>query len=544
VVLLLLPLTAAGQDTPGALTAPDGDEAVEALAAAPREGDLDTSFSDDGKVTDLHLANALAFQPNGKIVVAGSAYMANNGGRISSDFALTRYNANGTLDTTFGGDGKVTTDLGGEDVVYAVALQPDGKIVVAGGSDINDPSNCHGDDFALARYNTNGTLDTRFSGDGKIRTGFSTCSIDEPYALVIQPDGKIVVAGVSNGDFALARYNPDGTLDTTFGPSHTGKVTTDIRDGYLDEAFALALQPDGKIVVAGTAFGTDTKDFALARYNLDGTLDTTFGPSHTGKIITDFGGVAKARALVIQPDSKIVVAGVSWTVIVDEDGNPIEFIAVFALARYTATGALDTTFSSDGKVTADLGRGDRDEAYALTFQVDGKIIVAGTSFDAAGDSDVALVRYNTNGTLDMSFNSDGKVTTDLSGGNYDFTRAVAIQPRDGRIVVAAFSSDGFALARYHAITCGGVVVTRIGTAGNDTIVGTNGPDVIYGFGGNDTILGLGGNDLLCGGTGNDTLRGGDGDDMLRGGAGTDSCDGGAHVNGDEAFDCESVTGVR
>jgi Ca2+-binding RTX toxin-like protein len=164
---------------------------------------------------------------------------------------------------------------------------------------------------------------------------------------------------------------------------------------------------------------------------------------------------------------------------------------------------------------------------------------------AFDDDDVLLARYRANGTLDPTFGSAGMVMTDFVGGHEDHVGvgALAIQPHDGRLVVAGYSASGngnFALARYHAITCGGVVVTRVGTAGHDTIVGTNGNDVIYGFGGNDTLLGRGGNDILCGGSGNDTLRGGGGNDILRGGPGTDTCDGGVSGSGDMPVECETV----
>ena len=197
----------------------------------------------------------------------------------------------------------------------------------------------------------------------------------------------------------------------------------------------------------------------------------------------------------------------------------------------------------------------------MVLQPDGKIVMVGFTHEG----DFALARYLLNGTLDVTFGGDGKVTTDFICGSDDEAFALAIQPSNGRLVVAGVSlasgSETFALARYHAITCGGVVVTRVGTAGNDTIVGTDGPDVIYGFGGHDAIYGLGGNDILCGdtgndtldggpgndilrdGPGNDTLRGGTGDDRLVGDEGTDVCDGGAHVQGDTAQSCERVTGV-
>jgi uncharacterized delta-60 repeat protein len=534
-VVLLLPLTAAGQDTPEALTSPDRDEVVEALAVtAPREGDLDTSFGGDGKVTtnfgDSSQASAVAIQPNGKIVVAGEVWV--QGVRY---IGLVRYLPDSTLDRTFGDLGRVLTGFShGVNAISALVLQPDGKIIVAGTSILNR-SNA----FALARYLSDGTRDGSFGSNGTVITDLG--GNDSPAAVALQPDGKIVVAGYSGlevigpffADFVLARYTSTGVLDPAFGDA--GTVRTNFGDN--DQATALALQPDGKIVVAGVTLTSDSGsgfDMALARYLPNGRLDTSF--SGDGKVTTTFGsgGDDGPSALALQADGKIVVAGSS-----NARGT-----YDFALARYRPNGSLDPAFGSGGKVLTDFGGSDGVSALAL--QPDGKIVVAGVS-DANGSDDFALARYRADGALDTSFSGDGKVTTDF-GGTLDEGYALVIQPRNGRLVVAGRSdtngSDDFALARYHAITCGGVVVTRIGTNRSETIMGTSGNDVIYGFGGNDTILGLGGNDLLCGGTGNDTLRGGDGDDMLRGGSGTDTCDGGAHVNGDQAFDCESVLGVR
>ena len=252
------------------------------LAAYAAAGDLDTTFSGDGKVaTDFFgnsdLAYAVAIQPDGKIVAAG---YANDG--LQNDFALARYNPNGSLDPNFDGDGKVTTDFqGDDDMISAIAIQPNGKIVVAGSA----VTTAGGIDFALARYNPDGSLDTNFSGNGKRATDFFG-DIDQVMGLVIQPDGKIVAAGYTTtgtGDlnFALARYNSNGTLDTTFDGD--GKLTTDF--GSHDIANAVALQSDGKIVAAGSTGGTGTYDFALARYNTDGSLDSSF--SFDGKASTD-----------------------------------------------------------------------------------------------------------------------------------------------------------------------------------------------------------------------------------------------------------------
>jgi uncharacterized delta-60 repeat protein len=205
------------------------------------------------------------------------------------------------------------------------------------------------------------------------------------------------------------------------------------------------------------------------------------------------------------------------------------------------SGDLDPSFGGDGTVRTVFGTGSA--ALALALQPNGKIVVAGVSYTEGGD--FALARYLPNGTLDTTFSGDGKVRTNFVADS--MAHAIAIQPNNGRLVVAGWSSvasgNVFALARYHAITCNGVVATRIGTAGNDTLMGTAGPDVIVGFDGDDTIYGLGSNDLLCGNAGNDTLVGGSGDDTLVGDLGTDVCDGGSHVGKDTASGCEQVTGV-
>jgi uncharacterized delta-60 repeat protein len=316
----------------------------------------------------------------------------------------------------------------GNDYGRAVALQSDGKIVVAGSS-----HNGSTDDFAVARYNHNGSLDTTFDSDGKVTTAISSFN-EGAYAVALQSDGKIIAAGYSNGAFALVRYNNNGSLDTTF--DNDGKVTTAIGSGDL--GFAVALQPDGKIVVAGASFNGIEDDFALARYKSNGSLDTTFDSD--GKVTTHFGSVDNGRALAIQPDGKIVVAGFTVKSMTNND---------FALARYNSNGSLDTTFDTDGKVTSEFGNSEN--ALAMALQSDGKIIVAGTSYNnSSGEGDFILTRYNSNASLDTTFDTDGIVTTSI-GNEYDFGRAVAIQA-DGKIIVAGEVIDGtqddFALVRY------------------------------------------------------------------------------------------------
>ena len=229
-------------------------------ASAPLPpGDLDVSFSGDGKqTTDFggsDAATAVAVQADGKILVAGSS---------DGNFALARYGADGAPDPSFSGDGLVTTDLGGPDTAQDVAIQADGKIVVAGSS---------GGNFALARYTAAGGLDTSFSGDGLQTTDFGAAA--GATAVAIQGDGRIVVGGASGGDFALARYDAQGALDTSF--SGDGKQTTDF--GGSDSANDVAIAANGAIVAAGThAFG-GAANFAVARYTPGGALDTGGPPT-------------------------------------------------------------------------------------------------------------------------------------------------------------------------------------------------------------------------------------------------------------------------
>jgi uncharacterized delta-60 repeat protein len=397
------------------------------------DGDLDTSFSSDGKVTTaigsgIDAALSVVLQSDGKIVAAGYSYNGSN-----YDFAVVRYNIDGSLDTTFDTDGKVTTAVGlGDDVAYSVVLQSDGKIVAAGYS-FNGSNN----DFAVVRYNIDGSLDTTFDTDGKVTTAIGS-GTDAALSVVLQSDGKIVVAGYShNGsslDFAVVRYNTNGSLDTTF--SGDGIVTTAIGSG-TENAWSVKLQSDGKIVVAGYSHNGSNFDFAVVRYNTDGSLDTTFDTD--GKVTTAIGsGSDEAYSVVLQSDGKIVVAGYS-----DNGSN-----YVFAVVRYNIDGSLDTTFDTDGKVTTAIGSGS-DIARSVVLQSDGKIVAAGYSYNGS-NFDFAVVRYNIDGSLDTTFDTDGKVTTAVGLGD-DAAYSVVLQS-DGKIVVAGFSYNGsnndFAVVRY------------------------------------------------------------------------------------------------
>lgn len=393
-----------------------------APAALASGGDLDVTFGGDGKVhTQWPTADAwgtdVAVQPDGAIVVVGGA-----GGK----FALARFGPHGALDTSFGGDGKVRTKFRGEAQAGGVAVQPDGAIVVVGRA---------GGQFALARHKRHGALDTSFGGDGKVRTEFwlgDAGAVD----VAIQPDGKILVAGSTAGEWAVARYEADGTLDTSFG--RDGKVRTDFTSGP-DNASALVIQSDGKIVVVGRA---GYRGFALARYRRGGSLDSSFGDE--GKVRTFFGSLDSVRAsadgVAIQEDGKIVAAG--WA-----GGNYVRV----ALARYEVNGTLDTSFGGDGRVRTDFG--DSAEAASdVAIQANGKIVIAGM---AAYYKVFALARYLTNGSLDRSFGTGGKVTTEFDAGDA-WADALAMQA-GGKIVAVGTLGDAsaggiapgdFALARY------------------------------------------------------------------------------------------------
>jgi uncharacterized delta-60 repeat protein len=411
---------------------------TQALSAYAAPGDLDTTFSGDGKQQtdffgDLDGVNSVAIQADGKIVAAGYARMATG----DYDFALARYNPNGTLDANFDGDGKVTTDFQGDgDIASHVIILSDGKILVAGEATTAGG----GADFALARYLPDGSPDNSFSGNGRLVTDFNG-DTDEALSMVIQPDGKILLAGECDlsgaYDFALARYSANGTLDTSF--STDGKLTTSF--GADDAAFGVTLQSDGKIVAAGFTGTAPNYDVAVARYNTNGDLDTTF--SFDGKVTTDFnGGQDLGIDVVVQPDGKIVTGGVA-------EGTNLNF----GLVRYLTDGTLDTTFSGNGKVTTDFS-GD-DYGYAIALQSNNKIVAFGMS----DLTDFAVARYNPDGTLDTTFNSDGKVATPFNGG-----AAAGIIQVDGKLLAAGVASDDFGLIRYEGDSVPSVTPTPALTA--------------------------------------------------------------------------------
>jgi uncharacterized delta-60 repeat protein len=428
-----------------------------ALGAVSASATAMTLFTGARNFSGHNIAWAVAIQPDGKLVAAGESEAGGLG------FALVRYTPHGRLDPSFGRGGRVLTHFPrrgpGGAVAHALAIQTDGKLVAAG-------ARGYPGDYALARYGRRGNLDPTFGRDGKVVTDFGLKSQDGARAARIQANGKITLAGCGGdliingrGPFTLARYTTAGRLDASFG--HGGKVQTSFGARALACAFSEAIQPDGKLVVAGRTSAGPLRDgtFALARYTTRGRLDASFGRG--GKVLTDLSsGSFDEVAVAIQADGKIVAAGAS-----DRGGSSRDF----ALARYTANGRLDPSFGNGGKVLTDFGSSSDDTPFALAIQANGKLVVAGRS-NARGNMDFALARYNQDGSLDPSFGLEGKVLTDFGSSSGDQAFALAIQA-DGRPVAAGWryvrGRTNFALARYttrgrldRSFGNGGKVLTR------------------------------------------------------------------------------------
>lgn len=395
-------------------------------------GTIDTGFGTNGKAY-LHVGSISAFlfsvavQADEKIVAGGYSY-----GGSTPQFLVVRFNSNGSLDTSFGGTGMVSTSFGGSSGsgIAALAIQPDGKIVAAG-------NNATG--FGAARYNTDGSLDTSFGTDGMM-----TATVGSSYgcqALGLQSDGKIVLAGYasngSNQDMVVVRLTGNGGLDASF--NGTGMVKTHVGTNH-DEAFALVIEGNDKIVIGGYADTAQGRNFALLRYNGDGSLDSTFGAG--GKVTTALGS-SQINTLALQNNGKIVAGGSL------ANGELGGNYWVAAVARYNADGSLDTSFGEDGIVTTAAADW-RSEAKAIAVLPSGKIVLTGYTGTTTTPTDFLVMQYNSDGSLDTSFGTNGIVVTDIAG-NADSSEGIAVQP-DGKIIAAgsAFfdTATGIALVRY------------------------------------------------------------------------------------------------
>ncbi len=379
-----------------------------ALAAS---GDLDTTFSGDGKIIQSfggigHRGQDVAVQADGKIVVVGEKHTS-----TGRDFAIARYNVNGSLDKTFSGDGRQVVSVGVLDQAFSVAIQKDGKIVVGGQACTADGAVC---DVALVRLNANGALDKSFGVNGKVTTDVG--SADNGGADLSLQGDKIVVAGYlddgTSYKAAVYRYKADGSLDTTF--SGDGILPIDFGGDNLFNAVTVY---SGKIYAVGQ--GRSTQDFIVARINSNGTLDTTF--SGDGKAAVNMGGEDWATELAISGGKAVVVGCTSGKMVI---------------VRYTTSGTLDPSFSGDGKLKTNLGFGFAC-ANGVTIQK-GKIVVAGSNQHAF------LARFTSAGALDTTFGSAGVVTTNW--GMEDRYNAVVF--KNSRLYAVGMSLNDSGVSRF------------------------------------------------------------------------------------------------
>ncbi len=421
-------------------------------------------------------------QPDGKYVTAGKARNQTTG---SFDFAVMRYDTNGALDPTFGQWGVALIDFtGGYEEGLSIALQPDGKLVVAGRT--ARPGGAA--DFGIARLMPNGARDPSFGWGGIVATDFFGGS-DDALAVAVQADGKIVAAGfatspTTGSDFAIVRYNRNGSRDATFGWG--GLVATDFF-GKTDSITKMFIQPDGKIVGTGMTFNphSGNYDFAIARYNPSGSRDAGFGWG--GVVARDvLGGNDVGWASVLQPDGRIVVGGYAYN---PTSSLPLANVAGndrfdAALMRLNPNGSLDTSFApygTPGVVVTDVS-GNLDQILWLTIQPDGKILAVGHSVQPVTGFDFALFRYYSDGNLDSTFGNGGHLTMDWFGGP-DGIHTVALQD-DGEAVVAgdvfhpAANSDDFALARFLVADPSWISGVVWSLPAGDFAAGTAKPDVL------------------------------------------------------------------
>ena len=390
------------------------------LPAQAAAGQLDHSFSNDGRATAFPKGATgfgVAIDGKGRIVVAGYTTLG-----ADTDFALARFRANGTLDPNFGGgDGRVTTDLGGTDYGFDVAIGSNGRIVVAGQR--VRPS---GSLMAVAVYGPRGVLDRDFSKDGITFVDFGR-ELQGANAVAVGANDKIVVGGsTSNGEtsrWALARLRPKGSRDRDFGGD--GRVTVDLTasDEQIND---LTIVAGGKVVAVGSAESGLSPRIAIARFLIGGTLDRGFGKR--GVKITDVAnGSDTAYGLAEQPDEKLVVVGH-----VANGGK-----ADWGVLRYGTNGRLDDTFHGDGIRILAFGS-DYEFAQSAVVQPNGRIVVVGR-MRRSGNDHFGIVRLKPNGSFDQGFSKDGRVIVDFDGGS-DTARDVALQD-NGRIVVAGEAFD-------------------------------------------------------------------------------------------------------
>lgn len=395
---------------------------------------IDSTFGTNGKVITSFgydsIANRVLILPGGKKLVVGNVLNAGN-----RDSAIAKYNANGSLDTSFGVNGKVLHDFGGNDSFEGGVLQSDGKYVFSGYS---QPTGNY--QWTITRLNSDGTVDVNFGNNGVVINFPGIHSLAKN--IILQADGKILAVGwrQSGGqdDVVVARYNSNGSLDAGFGSG--GIVITPI-GGFNDRGMISTVQSDGKIIVFGDFDAGGRDRLFLARYNTNGTLDSGFGSG--GKVIAEFQDHNGARDIALQSDGKIIVTGATM---------PNGSSANTYVGRFNSNGTFDNTFASGGKYINSFSS-ENDSSNSLLLQPDGKIILGGNQTES-GNSEFALRRFNLNGSLDTSFGNNGSLVTPVGSGN-DEIRSISMQD-DGKILAAGLVSNGsyndWGIVRYQFIS--------------------------------------------------------------------------------------------
>lgn len=384
---------------------------------------------------------ATVIQPDGKTLIVGSAEDLTNGNR---DFAISRLNVDGSPDTTFNGDGRALVPFnllgaaGGDDVATSVALQQDGKIIVGGYAQASESGDY---DFAVVRLNFDGSPDLTFGNGAKTTVGFQLGGSldDRASGVAVTDDGKIVLGGTAqrtffgDTDFAIARLTSDGSLDTSFSTDGLKIIPFNSGGDRSDVAQAVTVQPNGAIIIAGSAQRSRSGDydFAIARVTASGAMDKSFAGS--GKRTVPFNRGDDGATSVALQGTNIVMGGYAQN---NFDGN-----YDFAAVRLKGNGNLDSSFGTKGKRTAgfDLGGFNDDVAFAVTPQADGRIVLAGrVQLTDTGNYDFGLVRLTPNGSLDPSFGANGLVLVpiDAAADGFDEANGVAVNPLTGSILVA------------------------------------------------------------------------------------------------------------
>jgi uncharacterized delta-60 repeat protein len=463
------------------------------------------------------------FSITGLALAAGGKILASASGGYHFG-AVVRFNPDGSLDTSFGTTGAVQL----VEPAMGIRSVGGGKFVVVTGVQ----------SAQVLRYNADGSIDQAFAAGGVLT--LSDVSSPGNNLLAVLGDGKLLVAGTTSSgpddilsnQYAVYRINPDGSLDATFGKG--GRAATPAGAPLRHKPFALALQGDGKILLAGMQLLSINSNFAVTRLNPDGTPDGSFGDggvvttlfppqlAQDWQIPSDF-----ATTVAVQADGRIVVAGYADVRPATPD-SPYASEVDFGLARYLPDGSLDNSFGDGGKLTTSFGRNDVPAASVIT--ADGKLIVVGTGQTPTGGSDFALGRY--------LLNDPNPLTAAVEGGVLKITGTAAADTIRLRVVGGRLTITGiaetFALGAFSAIQIAGmggddridasvatVPVTADGGAGDDSILGGSAGDALAGGTGNDTLFGGGASDTLRGGDGNDYLNGGPGADQLLGDAGND-----------------------